>query len=490
MSTVTMPSTKPNLVTETLRVVVPLLILVAGFSFFLISGSLKQTAKAPPKVASPPRVETMKVVRYEGNLQIDIDGTVVPFREMTLTSEVAGRVQRRHELCQAGRFVKQGTILLEIDPRDYELEIKQLEQEILQTQAALTEIDVQLENLDSLEKYAEDELNLQLREVKRLTRLVGDQTVAQSDLDRARSGEVLARNASQRLANERRVLAAKRASTTAALELVKTRKEQAQLNLTRTRIVAPVDGVVVQDLVEENDFVQRGTPVVEFEDTSAVEVKCNLVPEEIAWLARARHDRSDDHLMYEPPRVPAKVIYERGSEQFEWDGVLARYDGIGMDERTRMVACRILVDDPGAGRPTGSVDDPRRPPPSNPSPMLMRGMFVRVVIDVPTASQLAWLPRTAVQLGDEVWRVVDDKLQIVPVTIARRTADGVILNVVDAERSLQIGDRAVVSPLATVYEGMEVTMAVPDTDELPNLSAPDRMPGADNTGSQLEEPTL
>lgn len=476
MSTVTMPSARSLKSYETLRIVIPTLILASGFGFFWISGSLKQATKAPPPVVRPPRVETIVVEGYTGNLQIDVDGTVVPFREMTLTSEVSGRVQRRDAVCQAGRYVRRGTVLLEIDSTDYQLELKQLEQELRQTEAALTEIDVQLENVKFLTKYAADELELQLREVKRLSRLVGDQTVAQSELDRARSGEVVARNASQRLDNERRVLVAKRASTTAAFELVKTRMEQARLNLQRTRIVAPVDGVVVRDLVEEHDFVQRGTPVVQFEDTSAVEVKCNLVPEELAWLTHSSNDLSDPRLLYEPPHVPAKVVYQRGNQQFAWDGVLQRFDGIGVDERTRMAPCRILVSDPGAGRAVTTSDDLSATSAETYAPPLMRGMFVRVFIQVPTSVPLAWLPRSAVQLGEKVWRVNDNKLQILPVSIARRNEDGVILSMTDAEPSLRIGDQVVVSPLATAFDGMEVTVA-------DRLAAPAKPTAAESPGS-------
>ncbi len=52
----------------------------------------------------------------------------------------------------------------------------------------------------------------------------------------------------------------------------------------------------MRDLVEENDFVQRGTAVVEFEDTSAVEVKCNLMSEEVAWLSRSKDSQSESDL--------------------------------------------------------------------------------------------------------------------------------------------------------------------------------------------------
>ena len=63
---------------------------------------------------------------HEGKLNIEVDGVVVPFRQITLSAEVEGTVLFKEEDCRAGRYVEQGTVLFRIDPRDYELEIRRL----------------------------------------------------------------------------------------------------------------------------------------------------------------------------------------------------------------------------------------------------------------------------------------------------------------------------------------------------------------------------
>ncbi len=108
MATVAMPPAKPNIIQEFLRITIPLLILGAGIGFFWISGSLKKTAKTPPPDTRAPRVVTAEVTGYQGDLQIDVDGTVVPFREMTLTSEVAGRIKSRSPLCEVRTICSAG----------------------------------------------------------------------------------------------------------------------------------------------------------------------------------------------------------------------------------------------------------------------------------------------------------------------------------------------------------------------------------------------
>jgi multidrug efflux pump subunit AcrA (membrane-fusion protein) len=108
----------------------PLLILGAGITIFMALG------KQPP----PPRVEsaadaavpvqTAVVLPQEEGIDVVTDGVVVPIREVTLAAEVAGRVVMKSPACQAGEHVTKGTLLLQIDPRDYELDVERLEREV------------------------------------------------------------------------------------------------------------------------------------------------------------------------------------------------------------------------------------------------------------------------------------------------------------------------------------------------------------------------
>ena len=105
---------------------------------------------------------------------IDVDGLVVPFREILLTSEVAGTVKKKNLLCRAGRFVKAGTPLIELDPADYQLELRRLQQELRQAEVSLEEIDVQIENLKELAELVARSRDLQSREVRRLESLAAN----------------------------------------------------------------------------------------------------------------------------------------------------------------------------------------------------------------------------------------------------------------------------------------------------------------------------
>lgn len=74
--------------------------------------------------------------------------------------------------------------------------------------------------------------------------------------------------------------------------LAGTMLERVKLDLERTRVVSPSDGMIVADLVEQDSFVSKGTPLVMLEDTSAAEVKTSLRMDEIAriWGGRSNDE--------------------------------------------------------------------------------------------------------------------------------------------------------------------------------------------------------
>ena len=179
------------------------------------------------------------------------------------------------------------------------------------------------------------------------------------------------------------------------------------------------------------------------------------------WLwqevnAERELQRTDASLAYEVPPTPVHVEYQLAGRDYTWNGVLSRYDGIGIDQKTRTVPCRILVEHPQqvsvSRDPTRMDGDlvPRRQGP----PALIRGLYVTIRIEVAPDADLVTLPERAVRPGNVIWRVIDDAIQIRTVQIAQVTR-GVVLIHADS-RGLVAGDHVVVSPLATVKEGMPV----------------------------------
>jgi multidrug efflux pump subunit AcrA (membrane-fusion protein) len=473
-----------------LRGAVPLIILglsVAGF--FLVSRLLKTEPVTETQVMQLPEVKVDVVRSQQGGMRIETDGVVVPYREINIASEVAGRIVEKSEVCQAGHFVTAGTPLVKIDPQDYLLEVERLTKEVQQANIMLDELKEELAGILSLIELADQEVALRQRELKRQRSLSG--VVTSSDLERAEANELAARSAAVTQRNRKRLLETSRARLESARDLANSKLSKAQLDLERTKIVAPADGVVVSDMVEADAYVQKGTPLLVFEDTSKTEVKCKLEMEDLFWLwnRRATTDSlaSDSPAVavsigraYEIPETPVQVIYRlawRKDLEFVWQGTLSRYDGIGLDEKTRTVPCRIVVDDPQAqtkrrreAAPGAATSLPGLSGP----PALVRGMFVTVRLQLDPDVQLLRIPEETLRPGNTLWRVRDDSekpgskvLDIVPVHFvsletvydAEETPRRYALVYVNDHGQLGDGDRVVTSPLASASPGMEVQIS-------------------------------
>ncbi len=470
-----------------IRSLISTLIVACGVGAMLALGSRQQETLPPQDEQKAPQVETVRVQPHAGDLDIEIDGIVSPYREIQVAAEVSGRVRFKDKDCQAGSFieegrlrvmvdeegglrfeVEQGKLLLEIDPRDYQLEEQRSLRQLQQAQTELEEVDVEVRNIDGLIELAVEDLQLAQNEKDRLTRL--STSISRSELDQAQRAVLAAVNAKQTLENQLSLARVRRSRLLVAQELTKSQIEKAQLDLSRTRIVSPVDGVIVSDLVEEGDYVQKGAPLLVIEDTSSIEVLCNLKMEDLFWLWSQRTPAAtapdSRQWAYQVPRTPATIYYQfagRDDLKFAWQGTLVRFDGIGLDERTRTVPCRVEVDKPRDVTAVGTKDvgaNPRVPGP----PALVRGMYVTVVLHVRQGDDFVKVPDEAIQPGKKVWRVRDGRLeQLGPLTLIRGVEETDPQGrakrfwlAPSGPSRLQSGDRLVITPLPGAYDGMLV----------------------------------
>jgi len=445
-------------VVKTAATLAILMVGISGLAVMVVLGKPEPPTTEPEKIEAPP-VTTALVTRQEKNLAINVDGVVVPFREIAVAAEVGGQVLRKSDVCDAGRYVRKGTLLIEIDARDYKIEVRRLEKELEQAEVNLRELDIEETNTKQLTALAKDSLELQRKEVARLEQLAkqGKNYVTESAIDVERRTELTARNALVTLENQLRTIASRREGSTAALGLVQANLDKVRLNLARTKITAPIDGMIIQDLVESDGYVAPGTVVARIEDVSQCNVRCNLRMDELFWIwnqasgaTPTEQDLETAARGYSLPPTPTTVTYKLGDRRYEWDGVLARYDGIGVDETTRTVPCIVVVTQPNKVRELGAdAAQVARGPRA-----LVRGMYVELTIHARPQAPLLEVPEDAIKPGNRVWRVRDGKLNVIPIHVISVMDGHAVVRV--KENSLSPGDQVVTSPMSAVYEDMPV----------------------------------
>lgn len=429
------------------RHLISLLIVIGSFAVFLALTLGSVPAIAPPVEEARPGVEVAAVEAHDGGIDFNVDGVVIPFEEIEVPAEVAGRIAYRSPNCRIGHTVKKDEVLVKIDPQDYDLEVQRLEEQLAQAQAELQELEVQIEASKRQIELAREDLTIKKREVQRYEKIEDPGVYSQSEIDSARLTELQARDALQTEIDQQLLYETRRKRMASACELASSQLEKARLDLGRTEIRSPIDGVITEEPVVEGSYIQLGSTAVIIQDTSCMEIRCSLRMKEMHWLWQSVA-ADEGEWGYHFPETPVTVIYDMDSARYRWQGTMQYYDGGKIDERTRLIPCRIRVCEPSKAE-TDSLSPSTSAPPS-----LMAGMFVSVCVHSKPKLSLLKLPEAAVQPGGTVWRVVDDRLQEVPVRVAHTTAETVVAY--DDGTGLQPGDVVVVSPLAAPTENMAV----------------------------------
>jgi multidrug efflux pump subunit AcrA (membrane-fusion protein) len=470
-----------NVVRTVVGWLTPVLILVAGFAVFRFLGSQPPPERKQADKPAAAAVRAVEAARETGGLTIELDGVVVPLREVTLAAEVGGKVLRKSEACKAGRFVAAGTPLFEIDPRDYEFEVKRLELEAAQAALAIEEVDEEIKQNATAVEHATQQLELARREVKRLDGLKSGRIVTEAEHDRGVREELTVTTTLTNLEGQARVLLKRKRRLEEAMALAGTMLDRAKLDLARTRVAAPTDGVIVEDHVEQDSYVAKGMALVTIEDTRQAEIRTSLQMDELSRVWRsAGLGKAAAGGPHEMPDTPVTVVFTVGDSRYEWDGFLSRQEGRGLDEKTRTLPCRVIVAEPAKVRAVDRYGAALETPPPGSPRSLLRGMFVQVRVHVDSPHELVSIPEEARRPSGEVWLIRDGRLEILRPRPIQVSGGRAIFE--SGPSGLVAGDRVVTSQLTNPRQGMAVVEPVPRSAAAPAAAgAPANNPGRDDT---------
>jgi membrane fusion protein (multidrug efflux system) len=226
------------------------------------------------------------------------DDAFVEAHVVSMSPRVAGHVAR--VLVEDNQAVKAGQVLAELDSRDFEVALQIAQARLQSAQAAVVEVEAVASAAQNMLAQKEAELTsryaglaqvrAEVAEVKaghdrdeddlgRIKRIVEAGAVSRQEFDHARAQEAMARaklNSAKRAvdthsANILQAQAAVKSAEdelhqayaqadmrTADLHEAEAEVEQAELNLSYTRIIAPSDGHITKKSVEPGMYVQVG----------------------------------------------------------------------------------------------------------------------------------------------------------------------------------------------------------------------------------------
>ena len=201
---------------------------------------------------------------YESTDDAFIEGNVIP-----IAPQVSGRVTKL--LVQDNEQVKEGGLLLQIDPRDYEARLAQAQAALVAARSRLEQAKAQVDTDRAKVHQEQASLSAAQSEAERAQadlkryQAVQSQAVSRTQLDlaaaQARStAAAVAVAQSREKAAEAQVVLSKAAVQTAQAEVERAQAsvQEAQLELSYTHVKAPEAGFVTHRTVEAGTYVQPG----------------------------------------------------------------------------------------------------------------------------------------------------------------------------------------------------------------------------------------
>jgi len=214
---------------------------------------------------------------YESTDDAQIDGHIDP-----ISSRIDGTVVQIH--VEDTDRVREGQLLVEIDPRDAQVAVEQARARLDQAVAQVASAKQDYAGALARVREAEAELFRAQRDARRYATLLPQEVVSQEQYDRY---EAIARVDGAKLDSDReaagsalKAIAAREADAAAA----KAALDQAVLNLSYTEIYAPADGIVGKRSVQVGSRIQPGQSLLFVTETDRIWVTANFKETQLARM--------------------------------------------------------------------------------------------------------------------------------------------------------------------------------------------------------------
>ncbi len=355
--------------------------------------------------AAPAPAEVVVALPRTGQItdHEDFTGRTVANKTIEIRARVTGYIDKINFLESEGRDVESGSVLFEIDPRLYEAEVARAQANLLQTQTRLKRIELDYE---------------------RALKTVASRTITQEQFDQ---------------------VAGDRAEAKAEVEIMKANLDLARLNLSYTKVTAPISGRVSRRQLDQGNLVRADeTVLATIVSMDPMYAYFELDERTLLKLRRAVEDEGVISTRNENS-VPIQMALA-DEDGYPHEGVVNYFDN-QLDAGTGTLQARAVFD--------------------NRDRMLAPGMFVRVRLPIGRPYQALLIPEQALgtDQGQKFVYVVDDqnRAQYRRLEVGKlERGERVVLGGITAS------DRVIVSGLQRVRPG---EIVAPRADEEPTATA-------------------
>lgn len=360
-----------------------------------VTGCNKGASQAGAAAQQAPEVSVLTLSPEVVTISKELPGRSSAYRVAEVRARISGIVLKRHFV--EGSDVKEGALLLEIDPAPYQAALDSARATLARAEASLVSAQAQAERYKDLVA------------TNAVSKQAYDDTVASF------------------LGKKADVLAAKAAVQTA------------EINLGYTRVVSPITGRIGRAAVTEGAYVQQGTATLlaTVQQLDPLYIDLSQPAEEVLRLKEAlasgRLDRS--------PEGGAKLYVTLSDGRLYKEAGSLQFSDVSVNAGTGTVTLRGVLPNPGLD--------------------LLPGMFVRARVEEGRNPNALLVPQSVLRRtakGDGMVFVVgaDGKVEARIVTTSTTSGNRWIVS-----SGLKAGDKVILDNLQKIRPGMPVRLAAP-----------------------------
>ncbi|QYK01642.1 efflux RND transporter periplasmic adaptor subunit [Shewanella psychrotolerans] len=415
--------------------------IAVGLLILILAVVLKPSPILAPGYDKAVAVDVLPLTMSEISPQIEAFGRVEPKHVWQAVAEVGGKVVYRHPQLETGRLLSKDTLVLAIDPLEYQLKLAQAEASLNATQAQITRLDQQERNLNTSLKIEKQKLALAEQEYQRKLTLKKRDLVSSSELENQKQSLLAQTKLVEDLQSSLNLLPDDRKVSLAQENVDKALLQDAERRLLQTKVVLPFDARISNVNIEQDQVVGSGSVMLVAHQLGTAEVKAELSVQDMRTLVSSFLSDTQPLSMPSIERfdIQAEVVFQSGGNRFSWPAKVTRVsDTVNLNQGTIGVYLEVEQD-------FHQLDLLTRPP-------LTKGMFVSAILYGQSRSQFV-IPERALHGRDVYLMDKDNRLVIKPVEVLYRHQQRVAISGDFAQ-----GDVVVLNDLIPAIAGMSLKL--------------------------------
>ncbi|WP_457680457.1 efflux RND transporter periplasmic adaptor subunit [Thermovibrio sp.] len=227
-------------------------------TLFSSCGGTEEKAE-PVKVKAVSGVKVAPVKVMEFTEKASFTGTVIPKQEVLVSPKVVGYLIK--ENAKASQKVKKGQILAVIDSSDIKPDVEKAKAALKEIAAAEKELDKALLEVEANKKAVEANYHFAKKTYERFKKLLEEDAISKQKFDEIKAKYEAAKAQLEAVKAKEEQILEKKKELKAKREQVLASLKKAQAYLSYTYLKSPVDGVVLQKLIDKGNLVSPQTPV-------------------------------------------------------------------------------------------------------------------------------------------------------------------------------------------------------------------------------------